>query len=75
LFSVLVILSCLNRGVGQPQCQQALQFFNQWWPQSALTSAFQVACRQVGPAQAWSILQSLLGVPVTGEKQTFELKF
>ncbi len=77
-FSFFVIISYLNRGgggVGQAQCQQALQFFNQWWPTSALTSVFQVACRQVGATQAWSILQSLLGVPVTGEKQIFQLIF
>jgi hypothetical protein len=75
LFSVLVFISCLNRGGGQTQCREALQFFNKWWPQSALISAFQVACRQVGATQAWSILQGLLGVPVTGEKQIFELEF
>ncbi len=62
----LTILSCLNRRGNQTQCYQALQFLNQWFPQSPLIAAFQTVCGQVGVAQAWSNLQSLLGVPVTG---------
>ncbi|CAF3741828.1 unnamed protein product [Rotaria sp. Silwood1] len=56
------------------QCHQAQQFFNQWWPQSALTNAFYTLCYRVGATQAWTTLQGLLGVTATGalDQATFQ---
>ncbi|CAF1472487.1 unnamed protein product [Rotaria sp. Silwood1] len=61
-------------GTNHTQCRQAQKFFNQWWPQSALASAFQTLCYRVGATQAWTTLQGLLGVPVTGtlDQATFQ---
>ncbi|CAF0859887.1 unnamed protein product [Adineta ricciae] len=61
-------------GVDRAQCNQAQQLFNQWWPQSQLSSAFQTVCAQFGATQAWALLQNQLGVPVTGalDQTTFQ---
>ena len=65
----------LYRGVDRTQCNQAQQLFNQWWPQSQLSSAFQTVCAQFGATQAWALLQNQLGVPVTGEECILNLYF
>ncbi|CAF2637369.1 unnamed protein product [Rotaria sp. Silwood2] len=61
-------------GSNYTQCHQANQFFNQWWPQSAVANAFQTLCYRVGATQAWTTLQGLLGVAVTGtlDQATFQ---
>ena len=49
------------------QCRLNGKFLSRWFPQSPILAAFQTACGRVGAAQAWNLLQGLLGVPATGK--------